>query len=367
MPITCADLNPRATTPKPAVATTLPVYPQHRAGWLHTLSVILTRAEAAREIGTDAVLLILTIAIQEAAQQCHGPPRFFDAELQRMLGLRSRGRLDKARQKAIDAGWLVFIAGPDGDRSASRYWTVIPTRLNLSDDVLVDEPATPEAISSNCGNAGCLDEMHLERLTVPPSTEIPQPNLSNVMVEPQASASSILDQARSFCARSTEEPPIRSAADLGEQQIRHGSTADQSREIQAAGRTLAPETGFAAPSLSNLAVPKANVIEQTRVTRGTVSNPYIDPAVLAGGTTNGLALDLYLAYPKYSDRDAQQTDATKSIQAIHRALMKITYAQLILLVRRFAAIQNRSGQDRTKTPPLVCWFDEEQWRKIPKG
>ncbi|MDB5384588.1 MAG: hypothetical protein JWM11_234 [Planctomycetaceae bacterium] len=93
-------------------------------------------------------------------------------------------------------------------------------------------------------------------------------------------------------------------------------------------------------------------------------DPYITPAVLAGGNTNGLALDLYLAYPKYSDVDARQTDATGRFRR-SIALAKVTYTQLILSTRRFAAIQNRPGQDRIKTPPLVTWFDEEQWRNIP--
>ncbi|MDB5385976.1 MAG: hypothetical protein JWM11_1622, partial [Planctomycetaceae bacterium] len=162
-------------------------------------------------------------------------------------------------------------------------------------------------------------------------------------------------------------PQRQAEAHPVEEQIHLESTTLHSRVIQAAGRTRATVTGFAPPSLPIPNGPEPKVIEQTHVPQGTVSNPYIDPAVLAGGTTNGLALDLYLAYPKYSAGDAQQTDATKSIQAIHRALKKITYAQLILLVRRFAAIQNRPGLDRSKTTPLVSWFDEEQWRKIPEG
>jgi hypothetical protein len=93
--------------PAPLVqCSTTSAYPKNRVGWLHAFCLLLARAEVAREIGRDAALLILIIAIQEDVQQYQTAPIYFDAELQRATGIRSQKQLDRVRQKAVAAGWL---------------------------------------------------------------------------------------------------------------------------------------------------------------------------------------------------------------------------------------------------------------------
>jgi hypothetical protein len=91
---------------RPAAVPGSLAYPANRLGWIHKFCGLLSRAEVAREIGRDAMLLILAIAVQEDALKYGSAPIFFDSELQRLTGIRSLKHLDRIRQRAVDAGWL---------------------------------------------------------------------------------------------------------------------------------------------------------------------------------------------------------------------------------------------------------------------
>jgi hypothetical protein len=122
---------------RPAAVPVSLIYPANRVGWMHQFYSLLNRAEVARQIGRDAMLLILAIAVQEDALKYCSAPIFFDSELQRLTGIRSLKHLDRIRQKAIDAGWLVVARSPDGDPMVAQYWTLIPKRLNVFDNPAV--------------------------------------------------------------------------------------------------------------------------------------------------------------------------------------------------------------------------------------
>jgi hypothetical protein len=82
---------------RPAAVPGALIYPTNRLGWLHKFCSLLNRAEVAREIGRDAMLLILAIAVQEDALKYGSGPIFFDSELQRLTGIRSLKHLDRIR------------------------------------------------------------------------------------------------------------------------------------------------------------------------------------------------------------------------------------------------------------------------------
>jgi hypothetical protein len=310
-------------------APALAAYPSNRIGWLHALNRALARAEAAREIGLEAMLLVLAIAMEEDSRQYRVPATFFFLELQRMLGIRSRARLEQARQKAIDAGWLIFLPGPLGDLAAARYWTVIPDRLNLSEGLPQDASLAAEEIGFRRGDAACLNELQQERATLPGASEVQTPSFQQISDEPQIS-------------------PV--------------ANADSSRSVTATRTHNVPEKELSVPVPPNLAEPQTTSPEETQEARGSVSKFRNYNSIAMNPVTRAQALALYAAYPQPANSDNDTTDATCDMQAIHRALAKSTFAQLIPIVKRFAILQHRPGEDPNLTPPLVTWFDEERWR-----
>jgi len=307
-----------------------PRYPSNRTGWLHTLTGILTRTEAAREIGIEAMLLILAIAVQEDSQQYGVPPTLFFGELQRILGIRSRARLERARQKAIDAGWLVFIPGPRGDLAAARYWTVIPERLNLFESVPQAATLSPEQAGDRRGDPACLDERQLERSTCPTIAEVQPPNSPPV----------------------ADAPPVKSAP-----------AEDSSPSVAAPITPGVPVTGLSRPVLPEHAEPESKITAPSKAARNPGSKFQFYDSIPMNPTTRAQALTLYLAYPRHADSETESTDATSDLQAIHRALAKITFAELLPILKRFADLHSRPGHDPKLTPPLVTWFDQEHWQQ----
>jgi hypothetical protein len=149
-------------------------------GWLHSIGLLLARAEVAREIGRDATLLILIIAIQEDVQQYQTAPIYFDAELQRATGIRSQKQLDRVRQKAVAAGWLYVDRDAAGDSSVARYWTVIPNRLNVFQD-----PTGHRVVPATTGLPTCEAVDRKERNDfsgfAPQSIETPHPSATQIL------------------------------------------------------------------------------------------------------------------------------------------------------------------------------------------
>lgn len=304
-------------------------YPRNRTGWLHTLNCALVRAEAAREIGLEATLLILAIAMEEDSQQYRAPAKFFFHELQRMLGIRSRARLERARQKAIDSGWLIFLPGPLEDLAAACYWTAIPDRLNLTDGLPQDASLMAEKIGSRRGGAACLNDLQQEHATSPQFSEVQNPSFPDI---------------------------------ADELQISRVANAESSRRVAATRTPKVAETDVSVPVLFNLAEPQKTSPEQTQEVRGSVSKFRNYNSIAMNPVTKAQALALYAAYPRSANSDNDTTDATRDMQAIHRALAKSTFAQLMPIVKRFATAQNRPGEIPKLTPQLVTWFDEERWR-----
>lgn len=107
-------------------------YPCRDQYYAHKLTRLLFKSCAAQSIGQDAVLLIIHIAHTEDAARYQGPVRFWNSQLNEVLGFRSPKSLNNARAKAVAAGWLVYER--PNDRADGRYWTCIPSSVLRFDD-----------------------------------------------------------------------------------------------------------------------------------------------------------------------------------------------------------------------------------------
>lgn len=103
-------------------------YPVGRpAFWANKLVRTLHKSCAANEIGIEAVHLVTVIAMQEDSTRYSKAITFWNGQLLPITGFQSWGRLDRARQRAADAGWLHFESG--GRHKAGKYWSLIPPGL----------------------------------------------------------------------------------------------------------------------------------------------------------------------------------------------------------------------------------------------
>ena len=98
-------------------------YPKRESHYAHKLVRLMVRTCAAQEIGPEGFALVVTIAHTEDSKRYTAPVTFWNHQLQTVLGM-SWGRLDRARQKAEDAGWLHYER--TANRSVGRYWTLCP-------------------------------------------------------------------------------------------------------------------------------------------------------------------------------------------------------------------------------------------------
>lgn len=102
-------------------------YPARNSFFAHDFVRIMTRACAAQEIGSDAFVLLTVIVHTEDARKYSGPVTFWNDQLQSVLGFSSWGKLDRARKRAVDAGWLHYECGGKG--KVGKYWVTIPGGL----------------------------------------------------------------------------------------------------------------------------------------------------------------------------------------------------------------------------------------------
>jgi hypothetical protein len=106
----------------------------------HKLCRLLTKLAIANEIGPEATLMLMVIAHTEDAIWYSGPVTFWNQELQTICGLKSTGRLIRAREKAVDGGWLIYEKG--AKERPAKYQTRIPDRYRHIPDVAVGDQAT---------------------------------------------------------------------------------------------------------------------------------------------------------------------------------------------------------------------------------
>ncbi len=111
-------------------------YPNREPFYSHKITRLLFKSCAAQSLGQDAVLLIIHIAHTEDAAKYQGPVRFWNSQLNEVLGFRSPKSLNNARKKAEDAGWLIYDR--KNDRTDGMYWTTIPEHVTRFDDAPIE-------------------------------------------------------------------------------------------------------------------------------------------------------------------------------------------------------------------------------------
>ncbi len=117
-------------------------YPRDRKGqrqiWANKLIRLLQKSCAANEIGIEACWLVTCVALVEDAKHYSGAVRFWTGQLLPITGFQSWGRLDRARERAVTAGWLFYRPGTN--RESGVYWSLIPEAvLSSFNDSPVDE------------------------------------------------------------------------------------------------------------------------------------------------------------------------------------------------------------------------------------
>ncbi len=99
---------------------------------------LLQKSCAANEIGIEACWLVTCVALVEDAKHYSGPVTFWTGQLLPITGFASWGRLDRARERAVQAGWLYYRPGTN--RQCGVYWCKIPENvLRAFNDSPVDE------------------------------------------------------------------------------------------------------------------------------------------------------------------------------------------------------------------------------------
>lgn len=97
---------------------------------------------AAAEMGRDAFCLVTVVLHTEDAARYSGPVRFWNSQLMETLGFTKWDQFAKARNKAIEAGWLAYEN--EGNRSAGRYHVTIPDGIEDVSDDPIEDPLSPD-------------------------------------------------------------------------------------------------------------------------------------------------------------------------------------------------------------------------------
>jgi hypothetical protein len=114
-----------------------PAYPKREPFHAHRLTRALMKTCAAQTIGQSATLLVICIAHTEDAAFYRRAVTFYDSQLMSLVGIASWRALNRARQSAVNGGWLHFA--PGGNRKPGVYWTLIPAAIGGLDDLPSDE------------------------------------------------------------------------------------------------------------------------------------------------------------------------------------------------------------------------------------
>lgn len=121
-------------------------YPKREAYFSHRFCRLLAKTTAAQSIGAEACWMLTIIAQTEDAKRYSAPVLFWNEQLMAVCGFGGRGRLVRARGKAIEAGWLHYE--PGSKSKAGKYWVEIPPQFANLPDSAIDENPTEYAADS---------------------------------------------------------------------------------------------------------------------------------------------------------------------------------------------------------------------------
>lgn len=125
-------------------------YPRRGSHFAHRFVRVLQKSCAASEIGHAACLLVTYVAHTEDAIRYSAPVKFWNEQLMSTLGFSSPKQLNNARQKAIDAGWLVYQR--EGNRHVGKYWVTIPDEFAELSDRPIEPIHSPTGTNGGMNN-----------------------------------------------------------------------------------------------------------------------------------------------------------------------------------------------------------------------
>lgn len=103
-----------------------PEYPVREQFFANKFIETLRRERVAQKHGVEVFALLVVIANTEDQTRYRRPIDFYNEQLQAELGFAKWDRLNRARNKAISAGWLNYQPPPKGHREAGFYWVRYP-------------------------------------------------------------------------------------------------------------------------------------------------------------------------------------------------------------------------------------------------
>ncbi len=114
---------------------------------------LLAKSGAGEDIGPVAMALCCIVAAYQDVKRHKGPATFFNVVIMGMLGVSKWETLNKARDKAVSAGWLTYQDGKDR-RAPGKYWACIPAGLERIPDEPFDEAPDEESYPKNGEDRG---------------------------------------------------------------------------------------------------------------------------------------------------------------------------------------------------------------------
>lgn len=150
-------------------------YPQRDPYFAHRFVRMLQKSCAAMEIGQPACLLLCYIAHTEDAVRYRGPVKFWNEQLMTTMGFKSPKQLNDCRQKAVNAGWLVYER--PGHRQVGKYWVTIPPEFEGVDDSVIEPIHSEYGTNTGTKTERIGDGSRNESVTESgkPSIPIPEP------------------------------------------------------------------------------------------------------------------------------------------------------------------------------------------------
>lgn len=178
-------------------------YPKRDPFYAHQVVRRMTHVCAAQEIGSDAFVLVTIVVHTEDAKRYTGPVTWWNAQLQSVLGFGSWDKVDRARKRAIKAGWLHYESGGKG--KVGKYWANIPEQYADLPDGAVD---ADEPVILRTGAETNQGESPLSPAPVRKETgDKPDTNLIQTGEKPGTSC-----EHSTLSPKPTPKPPTSSAA-----------------------------------------------------------------------------------------------------------------------------------------------------------
>lgn len=129
-------------------------YPKRPPFYANKLTRLLFKTATANHAGADMCYLVTQIAHQEDAARYAGAVTFWNEQLMAICGFKSVRALDRAREKAVKAGWLIYQKGGKG--LVGKYWTTVPPQYANMPDGPMDESGVHAELFVADGVNRCL-------------------------------------------------------------------------------------------------------------------------------------------------------------------------------------------------------------------